>query len=65
MESIKECLLIEQYFMRVEQYITQTPNQWILRIYENADDIVNLESIGCQIPLSGIYFQVKFKPLSE
>jgi hypothetical protein len=57
MESIKECLLIEQYFMRVEQYITQTPNQWILRIYENADDIVNLESIGCQIPLSGIYFR--------
>lgn len=65
MESIKECLLIEQYFMRVEHYIKQTPNQWLLRIYENAEDIVNLESIGCAIPLSDIYLQVKFKESSE
>ena len=43
MESIKECLLIEQKLMRVEHYIKQTPNQWLLRIYENADDLVKLE----------------------
>lgn len=33
MDSIKECLLIEQRFMRVEHFIKQTPNQWLLRIY--------------------------------
>ena len=61
MESIKECLLIEQKLMRVEHYIKQTPNQWLLRIYENAEDLVKLESIGCEILLSDIYLQVKFE----
>ena len=60
MDSIKECLLIEQTVRRVEHYIKQTPNQWLLRIYENADDILKLESIGCEIPLSDIYLQVEF-----
>lgn len=65
MESIKECLLIEQAIMRIEHYIKQTPNQWLLRIYENQDEIVNLESIGCRISVSDIYSQVKFKEISQ
>ena len=65
MESIKECLLIEQSGMRVEHYIKQTPNQWLLRIYENAGDTVKLESIGCEILLSDIYLQVEFKTVLQ
>lgn len=65
MESIKECLLIEQKLMRVEHYIKQTPNLWLLRIYEKSDEIVNLESIGCEILLSDIYLQVKFKEVEN
>lgn len=59
-DSLKECLLIEQSKIFIEHYIKQTPNQWLLRIYENADEILNLESIGCEIPLSDIYLQVEF-----
>ncbi len=65
MDSIKECLSIEQRFMRVEHFIKQTPNQWLLRIYENADDLVKLESIGCEISFADIYLRVKFKETSE
>ncbi len=64
LDSLKECLLIEQRKIFVEHYIKQTPNQWLLRIYENADDLVILESIGCKIQLSDIYLQVKFKDFS-
>ena len=64
-ESLKECLLIEQDKMFIEHYIKQTPNQWLLRIYENAKDLVKLESIGCEILLSDIYLQVKFKEVLE
>ena len=60
-ESLKECLLIEQEKMFIEHYIKQTPNQWLLRIYENAGETVILESIGCEVSLSDIYLQVKFK----
>lgn len=61
LESIKECLLIEQAFMRIEHYLKQTPKQWLLRIYESAEETVNLESIGCQMKVSDVYLQVKFK----
>ena len=61
MESLRECLLVEQTEPRVEHYIKQTPKQWILRIYEELDEIIALESINCQIPLSEIYAQIEFK----
>lgn len=64
LDSLKECLLIEQEKMFIEHYIKQTPKQWILRIYENADEIINLESIGCEISLADIYLQVRFKKIS-
>ena len=51
--------------MRVEHYIEQTPNQWLFRFYENADDPVKLGSIGCEVSLADIYLQVKFKETSE
>lgn len=64
LDSLKECLLIEQEKMFIEHYIKQTPNQWLLRIYENADEMINLESIGCEISLSDVYLQVSFKEVS-
>ena len=65
MESVQECLLIEQDLLRIEHYIKQTPKQWLLRIYEELDEIVSLESIGCEIPLSEIYAQIKFDKAIE
>lgn len=64
LDSLKECLLIEQEKMFIEHYVKQTPNQWLLRIYENADEVINLESIGCEISLADIYLQVSFKKFS-
>lgn len=56
---------MEQEIMRIEHYIKQTPKQWLLRIYETADETVNLESIGCRISVSDIYSQVKFKKVLQ
>jgi Uma2 family endonuclease len=61
MESISECLIIEQDLLRIEHYIKQTPKQWLFRIYEDLDEIVKLESIGCEIPLVEIYAQINFE----
>jgi Uma2 family endonuclease len=61
LESLKECLLIEQDKIFIEHYIKQTPNQWLLRIYENSEELVNLESIGCEIKVAEIYLQVRFE----
>lgn len=61
MESIRECLLIEQTEPRIEHYIKQTPNQWLLRIYENVDETIVLESPGCELPVAEIYAQIEFE----
>ena len=62
MESVRECLLIEQDKMRVELYKKQTPKQWLVQIAESAEEMVTLESITCQLKLSDIYAQINFEP---
>lgn len=58
--KIKECLLVNQDEMRIEHYARQNAKQWIYRIYNERDDVVNLESIGCKVSISEIYTQVRF-----
>jgi Uma2 family endonuclease len=65
MESIRECLLIEQNEPRIEHYIKQTPNQWLLRIYENLGETIVLESLGCELPVAEIYAQIEFETNAE
>ena len=61
MESICEILLIEQNEPRIEHYIKQTPNQWLLRIYENLGETIVLESLRCELPVAEIYAQIEFE----
>ncbi len=65
MESIRECLLVEQNEPRIEHYIKQTPNQWLLRIYENLSETIVLESLGCELPVAEIYAQIEFQKETE
>ncbi len=65
MESLSECLLVEQIEPRVEHYIKQTSKQWLLKIYEDLSETVFLESINCRLPLAEIYAQIEFKDEAE
>lgn len=62
MESVQECVLIEQDRMLVQLYKKQTPKQWLVQIADSSEDAVEFESIGCRLLLSDIYAQVKFDP---
>lgn len=59
--KLKECLLVNEQEMRIEHWSRQNPKQWIYRIYNERDDSINLESIGCKMSLSEAYSQVKFR----
>jgi Uma2 family endonuclease len=65
MESIQEVLLIEQDILHIEHYIKQTPMQWLLRIYEDLNDVITLDSIGCQVSLGEIYNRIEFEKVVE
>jgi len=57
--SIKEVLLVNLNEMRIEHYAKQNPKQWVYRIYDERDDVLSLDSIGCKISIVEIYTQVK------
>jgi Uma2 family endonuclease len=59
--KIKECLLVNETEMRVEHYIRQNAKQWIYKIYDERDDVISLDSIGCKLSLAEVYAQVKLK----
>lgn len=59
--KLKECLLVNEQEMRIEHWSRQNPKQWIYRIYNERDDSMNLESIGCKMSLSEAYSQVKLR----
>jgi Uma2 family endonuclease len=65
MESIQEVLLIEQDILHIEHYTKQTPMQWLLRIYENLNDVIVLDSIDCKVSLSEIYDRIEFVEVVE
>jgi Uma2 family endonuclease len=58
LESMLEYLLITQDEVRVEQYVRQSNKTWQYIEYQSLDDIVKLESLGCQFTLRELYQKV-------
>jgi Uma2 family endonuclease len=61
MNSIRECFLIKEDEMRVEHYAKQNAKQWVYKIYNERDDVVSIDAIGCKISLQEVYAQIKFR----
>jgi len=57
--EIKEFLLVNENEMRVEHYSRQNAKTWMYRIYDEREDMINIESIGCKLSLGEVYAQVK------
>lgn len=60
LDSVRDCLFVKEEEMRVEHYAKQTAKQWMYRIYDQREDVINLESITCKVNPSELYAQVKF-----
>ncbi len=57
-KSLQEYILIAQEACRVEQFVRVLEWEWKYRIYSSLEDIVKLESIGCELPLKEVYLKV-------
>ena len=51
-------LLVVQDHVRVEQYVRQSEQKWLLTEAASLDDVVRLASVGCELPLAEIYDRV-------
>ncbi|SLM28955.1 conserved hypothetical protein [Desulfamplus magnetovallimortis] len=56
--SFKEYVLVSQYECFVERFRRNNDNTWNYREYNNFGQILKLESIKCELPLSEIYHRV-------
>jgi Uma2 family endonuclease len=63
--SLQEYLLVSQDRPLIEHYVRQGPDQWLLTEWRSLDDVVNLPSIDCRLPLTEIYSKVSFSDDEE
>ena len=57
--TLQEYILISQTEYHVEQYIRSDDGKWEYRSYEGAGQILKMESVQCELPLSEIYWDIK------
>ena len=62
LESITDYILISQDQAQIEHYVRQADGTWILSDVEGLSGVLHLASIGCELPLAEIYYQVEFAP---
>ena len=62
--SLQEYLMIAQDKMGIEQYVRQPNNTWVLATVEQADQILELPSLGCTLSVADVYAQVTFDELA-
>jgi Uma2 family endonuclease len=60
-ESLREYVLVSQQVSRVEQLVRQDSGGWLLTETDQLDDVLELPSIGCRLPLREIYAKVDFQ----
>lgn len=58
--SLKEYILVSQNKMKIEKYIRQGENKWLLTEESNSEKTVELPSINCLLLLKEVYRNIKF-----
>ena len=62
--TFREYLLVEQDRPHITQFIKRHGGEWIHREFNDLNDVVGLAAMECEFPLSEVYQNVSFKPLS-
>lgn len=63
-ESFSEYLLVAQHRTHVSQFFRHGDGFWINFEFNNLDDLVELKSVSCSLPLVSIYRDVSFPDLN-
>ncbi|PYS90606.1 MAG: hypothetical protein DMF64_14475 [Acidobacteria bacterium] len=58
-ESLTEYLLVAQDPYRIEQYVRQSNREWRYSEYHDAEDVIKLNAIGCELGMKDVYAKVE------
>lgn len=56
--SLHEYLLVTQDYCRVEKYLRQDNNHWVYSEYHNMQDVIEINTLQCQLKVVDIYRRV-------
>ncbi len=59
-KTFSEYILVSQYLCKIEKFSRQKDDTWIYSKCDKPDDIVSIEAIKCELPVSEVYRNVKF-----
>jgi|TARA_B110000037_G_scaffold219848_1_gene285927 Uma2 family endonuclease len=59
LSSLKEYVLVSQKMVAVELY-RKDGDRWIYQLLRGDDECLELESVGCEVPIEEVYRNVKF-----
>lgn len=65
LESLVDYILVAQNRPRVEHFVRQGDQQWLLSVSDRLEAVVESASVGCLLELSDIYENVDFPPRIE
>lgn len=64
-ETLTDYVLISQIRPLVEHFHRQSNNEWVLTSIEEANEVLSLTSIKCDLPLAEVYDKVDFSVQGE
>jgi Uma2 family endonuclease len=59
-DSLREYLMIASTRIHADLYIRQPNGDWLLRVSDKLEDVIELSSCGCTLRLADVYKKVKF-----
>ncbi len=65
LEALTDYILISQDQYRIEHYVRQTNNFWLMSEETDLSKSLIIESIGCELSLSEVYARVKIEPVEK
>jgi Uma2 family endonuclease len=58
--SFQEYLLVDQYSQQIAHYVKTSAKKWDFQVYDETDRVVQLATVGLEVPIGDIYDKVKF-----
>jgi len=59
--TLQEYILVSQYEYFIEQFTRKDSGKWEYGSYKGTDQVLKMESVNCELPLSEIYLNVEFE----
>ncbi|WP_353570817.1 Uma2 family endonuclease [Candidatus Albibeggiatoa sp. nov. BB20] len=60
LETVQDYILVSQEKYQIEHYQRQNPNQWLLTVLNQAEQVLQLTSVQAEIKVQDIYDKVVF-----